>query len=242
MRCVPQGEITRRAALVLTAITLLVLGGCAAQAHEQKAEFPRGERAPRIVLMPLDVELAELTTGGLPQPKAEWTEAAHGHLQAALARELAARNLELVPFAPEKGTPEEQEEAVALTKLHRAVGQSILLHHYQPGYELPSKQGKFDWSLGPSAATLARSQEADYALFVFMRDSYASAGRVAVMVVGALMGIGVAGGAQVGFASLVDLRTGDIVWFNRVARASGDLRTAEGAAETVKVLLTDAPQ
>jgi hypothetical protein len=43
----------------------------------------------------------------------------------------------------------------------------------------------------------------------------------------------------VGFASLVDLETGDIVWFNRLARAHGDLRTPDAAAETVKALVSD---
>jgi hypothetical protein len=62
------------------------------------------------------------------------------------------------------------------------------------------------------------------------------------MVVGALLGVGVPGGSQVGFASVVDLKTGDIVWFNRLIRPQGDLRTPEAAAETVKALVSDALQ
>jgi hypothetical protein len=46
----------------------------------------------------------------------------------------------------------------------------------------------------------------------------------------------------VGFASLVDLKTGDIVWFNRLVRAQGDLRTPAAAAETVKALVSDSMQ
>ena len=52
------------------------------------------------------------------------------------------------------------------------------------------------------------------------------------------------GGGQFGYASLVDLRTGEVVWFN-VAQASsqvagikfGDIRTPEGAAQMVDRLL-----
>ena len=44
------------------------------------------------------------------------------------------------------------------------------------------------------------------------------------------------GGQQVGFASLVDLNSGQVVWFNRLARETGDLRTADEAAETDKAL------
>jgi hypothetical protein len=54
-----------------------------------------------------------------------------------------------------------------------------------------------------------------------------------------LLGAAVPGGSQVGFASVVDLKTGDIVWFNRLVRGAGDLRTPEAAAETVKALVSD---
>jgi hypothetical protein len=107
------------------------------------------------------------------------------------------------------------------------------------GQSLPSKQGKFDWSLGPSVAAISRSHQADYALFLYVRDSYATAGRVAVIAVAAILGVGVPGGSQIGFSSVVDLKTGDIVWFNWLARGHGDLRTPEAAGETVKALVSD---
>ena len=43
------------------------------------------------------------------------------------------------------------------------------------------------------------------------------------------------------YASLVDLRTGRIVWFNDVDRMSGELRDEKGASETVEALMTDFP-
>jgi hypothetical protein len=115
---------------------------------------------------------------------------------------------------------------------------SVIVHQYL-GAPLPSKDGKFDWSLGPAVESIARSHEADYALFLFVRDSYATGGRVALIVIGAALGAFVPGGAQVGFASVVDLRTGDIVWFSRLERPHGDLRTPDAAAETVKALVGD---
>ena len=51
----------------------------------------------------------------------------------------------------------------------------------------------------------------------------------------------VTGGFQIGFASLVDLKTGEIVWFNRLIRGAGDLREAEKAEGTMKLLLKDFP-
>jgi hypothetical protein len=57
----------------------------------------------------------------------------------------------------------------------------------------------------------------------------------------ALLGIGVGGGAQIGYASLVDLNNGRVLWFNRLLRATGDLREPDKAAETLNALLDQFP-
>ncbi len=229
------------AACVVVVAVVAALAGCATPPQRQAQELRReAGRTPTVVVMPLDVELAQLTAGGLQEPHAEWTEAALKHMRAALEREAASYRVRLVEFQPERGAPADRDTSLELVRLHRAVGGAVLIHQYIPVLALPSKDGKFDWALGPAVASIARTHEADYALFVFVRDSYATAGRVAVMVVGALLGVGVQGGTQVGFASLVDLKTGEIVWFNRLLRPQGDLRTPEHAAETVRALVGDA--
>ena len=228
--------------VAIVSILVVVLSACAPAIQRQTPQLQRAERIPRIVVMPIDVELSQLTAGGVSEPHAEWTEAAFKNMRAALETEARVRKVVLVDFNPESGTPDDRETSTDLVKLHRAVGGSILVHQYNPDLALPSKQGKFDWSLGPSVQAIAKSHDADYALFLFVRDNYATAGRVAVIVVGALLGVGVPGGSQIGFASVVDLKTGDIVWFNRLVRPTGDLRTPEAAGETVKALVSDALQ
>ena len=225
---------------VLFLVALLTLAGCAAPVQRQAKELRRDPgKLPTVVVMPLDVELAELSAGGLHEPKSEWTDAALNHMRAALEAEARNYKVRLIDYESQRGTPKNQSTSLELLRLHRAVGSAVLVHQYIPGQQLPNKEGKFDWSLGPEVAAIAQTHAADYALFLFVRDSYASAGRVGVMVVAALLGVGVPGGAQIGFASLVDLRTGDIVWFNRLARGHGDLRTPEAAAETVRELVSD---
>jgi hypothetical protein len=74
-----------------------------------------------------------------------------------------------------------------------------------------------------------------------MRDSYASAERKAMMVGLALLGVGITGGLQVGYASLIDLETGQVLWFNQVVSGSGDLRDDKSAEASVDSLLTSFP-
>jgi hypothetical protein len=121
------------------------------------------------------------------------------------------------------------------------VGKAIMRHLFVPVLQLPNKQGALDWTLGAGTNEMRDRLGADYALFVFVRDSYSSSGRQALQILGVLAGVAVPGGAQIGFASLVDLRTGNIVWFNRLVSTSGDLRTEAPAQKTVDALLKDIP-
>jgi hypothetical protein len=77
-----------------------------------------------------------------------------------------------------------------------------------------------------------------------VRDSYASGERQFMMGAVALLSLGQVvpgGGLQQGYASLVDLNTGRVLWFNRMARTAGDLREPAKAAASVDVLLDQFP-
>jgi len=220
----------------------LLLAGCTqTDSLKTSQTFQRPPGTARVLLMPPDVELYELLASGLQEPRAAWTETAKRNVVAAIADLLRPKNAELVPYVAPTADPAAERRHTQLIKLHDAVCYSILVYQYGGPNQLPIKQGKFDWTLGSEASLLQREFGADYALFVFMRDSYSSEGRKAMMVGLALLGIGVSGGAQVGFASLVDLKTGNIVWFNRLISTTGDLRTAEPAHEAVEELLHNQP-
>ncbi|MCH7711421.1 MAG: hypothetical protein IH903_07255 [Proteobacteria bacterium] len=229
-----------RGGLITVMIVSLALAGCEVASFYTKAKLERGNKTAHVLLMTPDVQLGEVTAGGLVEPNAEWTAIAEKHIVAALKKQLAKRKSRLVFYrSPEANTPKARIHN-QLIKLHNAVGRSILLHKFAaPG--LPTKEDKFDWTLGPQARVVGHEFGADYALFVYLRDTYTSPGRVAVIVLAAVLGVGVPGGAQIGFASLVDLETGDVLWFSRLARASGDLRTPGAADESVKTLLKDFP-
>jgi hypothetical protein len=74
----------------------------------------------------------------------------------------------------------------------------------------------------------------DYALFILVRDSYTSSGTA--MVVGAVVRM------ETAIASLVDLRTGDILWFNNLNQVGSDLRDSSGARHLAGDLLSGLPR
>ncbi|MBC7953760.1 MAG: hypothetical protein H7Z12_18330 [Rhodospirillaceae bacterium] len=232
--------IGKLAAVVLMAASL---GACATQSFYTTEALRRDDRHPRILMMPPDVELSELTAGGGLETNALWTQAGTANLTAAVKQTLMARNTQFVEFAPPKDDTPEGQRLEQIQKLHGTVGDTIRIFHTAEANRLPTKGGKFDWTLGPATQELAAYSDADYALFVWVRDSYTSPGRAALKAAALLLRVYVPGGIQYGHASLVDLKTGQVVWFNALhPREAGDLRTAEPAKDTVAMLLDNLPK
>lgn len=228
---------------LIVALIGLAAAGCAqTRSFQASGDFERPPGTVRVLLMPPDIELYEITASGLAQPRADWTAKAEDNVRAALERRVTAHDAELVEYrSPETAVALIQPEHVQLVKLHQAVGRTILTHKYVQELALPTKPGPLDWTLGQTAASLREAYDADYALFVNFRDSFTSAGRAAVIVVAAVLGYAAQGGHQEGFASLVHLRSGEIVWFNVFTSAGGDLRDPAMAAGATSQLLSELP-
>ncbi len=226
------------------AILLLALAACETPQEINLEAPPQFDRTTAILLAPPDVELSELTVSGVEEPRADRTETGLQNVMAALRAENARRGVGFIELDYASLTLEEQAEIGQIEKLHRAVAASMMAHRYVPAMRLPTKTSVYDWSLGSEVATLRKANggQGDYVLFVTLRDSFSSAGRVVLDVIVVLLtGYAPPGGVQVGYASLVDLDTGQIAWFGSVAKGTGDLREPAGAAKTVAVLLEKLP-
>lgn len=206
-------------------------------------EFHQTGEPPTILLLDPDVEISFIQASEVRQVRADWTQNTKETLIAELQGQLAPKDIRLIPFAMADITPRQQQ----VLKLSEIVGYTILTYHYGTK-ELPSKNDRFDWSLGPGAQLLSTDSDADYALLLYARGEYASAGKqmtnAAGVVLGAYVGITLMGsiGEQRAFVSLIDLRTGDIVWFNVASTGAGtDMREQSGAKHLVRNLLRTAP-
>lgn len=228
-----EGSVLRR---TVVAIAVLMMSGCAATSVQQIDRLSTTRENPRILLMPPDIKYYLLTAGGIPEPNAEWTEAAQENFAEAIQNYAASIGTDLTILDKRNLSHTE----IQYEELHSAVGYTII-NNYFGAAKLPSKNGAFDWTLGPGIKEIGEQHDADYALFVFYRDYQASGGRVAFAILAAATGAASDVGSESGFASLVDLTTGDIVWFNVVSAGSGELRKKEGAAAAVNALFKDIP-
>jgi len=213
-------------------------------------EFTPPQGDYRLLVMRPDVAVNSLGTGGMAQPRADWTEQARGNIIEALRSEQAGHGGKVLVLTRRNELPNVSADEIAdLERLHYAVGNSIALHKYS-GYALPTKRGKgLEYTLGEDAVSLGRRTGYDYALFLYAEDNVASTGRTALQVLGVagcFIGFCAPSGGsnQFAYASLVDLRTGEVVWFNILQTGSqlpgvsfGDIRTQQGAAQMVERLL-----
>ncbi|QSX79884.1 hypothetical protein [Agrilutibacter solisilvae] len=89
-----------------------------------------------------------------------------------------------------------------ILRLNQAVAISIT-QYTVGGSGLATKRdshgrSRMDWSLGPGVAALREATGADYALFTYVRDSYASSGRTALRVLGIVVGVALGGYMDIG--------------------------------------------
>ncbi|MCA1662606.1 MAG: hypothetical protein LC648_10875 [Novosphingobium sp.] len=212
-------------------------GGPKADATRKGFVLPAGE--VRILVFRPEISVGSQTTGGMNEPNAEWTRTARANLLAALEKTPAMQGNRMV-IAPELEGP----QGALLndyTALFKTVAFAAFNHKMFPGNRLPTKKGDFEWTLGEGAAAL-KPLGGDYGLFFYTYDSYGSTGRKIAQVVGLLLGAGlIPAGVHVGYAGLVDLSTGDLVWLNADTGIGGDPRTVEGADKRIAQLLEDFP-
>jgi hypothetical protein len=240
----------RKSGLAL-ALLSLSLGACVETRQYADVQFTLPEGDYKLLVLRPDVTVGSLTTGGMVEPRADWTDQARSSIVAALRAQQTGRGGHVLVVEHRNEVPGVSEQELAdMERLNAVVDESIVLHKYLGDY-LPTKRGKgLDWTVGEDAVSLGRKTGYDYALFLHAEDQVASTGRIALGVIGlagCIVGFcapNIGGATQLDYASLVDLKTGEVVWFNVVRAGSqvpgikfGDLRTPQGAEQMVERLL-----
>lgn len=213
-------------------------------AIKQGFNLPAGSGKTILVFRPA-VSVGAQSTGGMFEPNGDWTEAARKNIGLALAAQQSALGNKVVAAPESFGDAALRVEEYS--RLFAAVSQAVIRYQFFVGNRLPTKKrdnkaGVFDWSLGSGVQDLPGAKDADYALFIYNRDAYGSTGRKLLQIAAALgPGIAVKSGEHAGYAGLVDLRTGDLVWLNADGAMGGDVRDQDGAQKRVRQLLEAFP-
>lgn len=231
------------AAIACAVVCALTVAGQAA-AQDKSATKPGFSLAPgtaKIVLMRPTIKVGAQSTGGMFEPNADWTAQGRENLGRAItAAQSKLGNTVVVYEEPVAGSAAASEYQALFT----AVAHSVMNYQLFPGNRLPTKKrkGQFEWGLGPDIGKVVGLQDADYALFIYNEDQFGSTGRKVAQAFALLaVGVYIKSGLHTGYAGLVDLKTGDLVWLNADASMGGDPRTPEGAAIRAEQLFKGFP-
>ncbi|MFZ5511131.1 MAG: hypothetical protein ACOZCP_13865 [Pseudomonadota bacterium] len=230
-----------RTILVLAALVL----SAAAYAQQHRIHYTLLENPPRplpkkLVVIPADVRVRELSAGGVLEKMPAWTEQASSNLTAALQAAAGQRkDFELVPL-PEF-TEEERAQLDQYLATYMVVGSAA---HYLTLFRDPAwehKRQRFDYTLGSGLEFLRQKTGADAAIMLVGDDVVSSAERKVAFVLAAAFGIGLPMGQSLVSVGVVDLGSGDILWMQHSTSISHDLKDPEGAKAMVAEILTVYP-
>src|SRR6266446_3443173 len=146
----------RLASSVFAAIAVSLAAAAWGQSKNLAPGFTSLPKGASVVIMPTDIELFSISGGGVPEPKADWTEAASTHFKAALLAKRQALGVNMVELAEK-----DADELAEVNLLHGAVASAIGMHHYSECgdalFALPTKGGKLDWSLGETVQPIRKA-------------------------------------------------------------------------------------
>src|SRR5512139_3183229 len=197
-------------------------------------------RPKKVVLLPPQVFVYELSAGGVPSRMTDWEATARDNLIAAASRLARDSGLFEVMPTPQLG-PAELDQLDAHIGLYDRVAQSVFVYGRGEQSAWAHKKYEFDYTVGPGLAFLREQTGADAALIVLGSDFISSGERKAAFVVGLLLGVALPLGQSFVTAGLVDLKTGDVQWMSFDTSASMDTRDPADVDDLMRALYQTYP-
>lgn len=232
------------------AAALLVsqLAACV-QVQPHRSETPAAHSNPRVLLMPPDILVLEVSAAGPPFPHPDWTAVAEEELVAAAEGRLRESAATLVRYRPAEGVVPYAPAHLPAIGLHEVVLDTVLTYHYgaassadQRRPRLATKGDHLAWTLGDSVRPLREDYDADYALFILYHQATSTGGRALLAAAGFVLFGAIGPTSQsIGLASLVDLHSGEIVWTNVLQGQAMDVSRPNNLDHKGRELLAELP-
>ncbi len=202
---------------------ILTVSGCATYVKKSPAFDTAIKEIKTIAVMPPDIEVYQLSAGGVRELMDEWSDTAQALFRKSLEKNLADRFGYKVKFIDKEWLKANYKELWNENKaLYQAVAISALMHAYPGELSFPDKTKSFDYTLGQELSQLAKVCQADALLFVQGVDHEATAGRTALLVWNLVMA-GFTGVSIIPVTpsnmnmGLADAKTGALAWFKITA-------------------------
>ena len=189
----------------------------------------------KAVVLPVNIEVVEVTAGGVEEKVPDWSNEANQSVVKALSAAISKQGLK------ELAAPRFSGASAANVDEHLALYKLVVNTASQVGWKHKIK--RFDYSIGPGLREVADKTGVDVAIMVYGRDYVSTAGRKARAVAGNIPIVSIFTGPPPALGhsyihvGVVDLRTGDLLWMNSNYReGSTNLRDPDDAAKMVNAI------
>ena len=227
------------------ALRVVILSACLSiptiVASKDKVVEPAVSATPlRVLVLPVDFDVLEMSAGGMIEPEPEKTKEAEDALTQATIKVLKHTGQFQVVDLPALSDPEREslKEHVALYKLI-AVSATQMIQFGGPTWK--AKQKNFDYSIGDGLKFLIERSGADAAVVVAGAQVNSSGGRIAMMLLLAAAGVAIPLGGSQSTAGVIDLNTGNVRWIDMRTGTKGKITDKAGAELTMQALVGGYP-
>ena len=187
----------------------------------------------KVVVLPINVEVIEVTAGGVEEEVPQWSSEASKNIFKSLSTAIKKD-----PSLVEVRAPRLSNKSAAVVDEHMALYKLVVNTASNTSWK--HKIRRFDYGIGPGLSSLQKLTGADAAVMVYGRDHVSTAGRKAKAVAGNIPIINIFTGPPptLGHSyihiGVVDLRTGDLLWMNSEYREGAtNLRDFDDANEVI---------
>lgn len=231
---------------ILMPIVLAALSGCVQsvppqyRANYKFVESPQLYTPKKMLVLEVDVTIKEVTVGGVEEEVPAWSKQGSANVHEALTKHFRADKKNKIQLIE---TPKLSDTDLETVKQHlalyRRVGKAIIdtTYTYSQHWWLHKVQ-KFDYTLGSGLKSLGERTGADSAIIILGEDQASTAGRK----IAAFFLDSVSYGHSYLNAAIVNLKTGDVLWYNYAYQYKGaDLRETGDAQDLVDQLFEPYP-
>ncbi|MEW6119012.1 MAG: hypothetical protein AB1593_02855 [Pseudomonadota bacterium] len=190
-------------------------------------------RPKKVVLLPPQIFVYELSAGGVPTRMGEWEARARSNANDA-ARQAAHETGVFELLDAPAFDAADQETLDAHIGLYDRVAQSVFVYGRGEQSAWAHKKNEFDYTVGPGLAFLRARTGADAALIVLGADLISSSSRKLAFVAGLALGVIMPLGQSFVAAGLVDLDTGDVQWMSFESSSSLDTRDPDDVKDLMR--------
>lgn len=225
----------KRIWLILLAFTLCT--GCSRTisnaVHHSVKETPKQDKEWKIVFLPVDVAVKELTASGVTEEVPEWSDQGTTIVEKAIINIVNARKDITMVTMPAVDDREQEivDQHMALYGL--VAGNALAFSNHAAWKDLREKQG---YTLGKGLTFIREKCDADAALMVIGRDYISSSGRKTTALLFAALGAYVPLGHTILHAGVVNLESGNVLWMNTSFSDALSLKVEKDARQMVNLV------